>query len=302
MNYVMRVRAFAKINLSLRVLGARADGYHDLRTIFQSIALHDTLTIRAARGPFRVTCDDPSCPTDDTNLVWRAANHLWQAAGRRGILRDVSIDVKKRIPLQAGLGGGSSDAAAALRALARLWRVDERRVRATAGRLGADIPYFLKGGTVLGLERGDLLFPLIDPPQAWVVLVLPPFGVSTKEAFAWWDADTAAHRGGGADPRVRPWGDTGVGPYGGYELVNDLEAPVASRHAAITRAVAALRKAGAAHAAMSGSGSAVFGLFVRQSDARRAARALAGRTRTTLVTRTLNRSKYQILAAPEPIG
>ena len=302
MNYVMRVRAFAKINLSLRVLGASADGYHDLRTIFQSIALHDTLTIRAARGPFRVTCDDPSCPTDDTNLVWRAANHLWQAAGRRGILRDVSIDVKKRIPLQAGLGGGSSDAAAALRALGRLWRVDERRVRAAAGGLGADIPYFLEGGTVLGLERGDLLFPLVDPPKAWVVLVLPPFGVSTKEAFGWWDADTAAHRGGGADPRVRPGADTGVGPNGVHEFVNDLEAPVASRHAAITRAVAALRKAGAAHAAMSGSGSAVFGLFVRQSDASRAARALAGRTRTTLVTRTLNRSKYQTLAAPEPIG
>ena len=80
----MRVRAFAKINLSLRVLGLRADGYHELQTIFQSIALHDTLTIRAARGPFRLTCDDPDCPPDDTNLIWRAAERLWAVSGGRG--------------------------------------------------------------------------------------------------------------------------------------------------------------------------------------------------------------------------
>jgi 4-diphosphocytidyl-2C-methyl-D-erythritol kinase len=181
----MRVRAFAKINLSLRVLGVRADGYHELRTIFQSIALHDTLTIRAARGPFRLTCDDPGCPADDTNLVWRAAERLWKAAGRRGQVRDVAIDLEKRIPVRAGLGGGSSDAAAALRALGRLWGIDERKVRGVAAAIGADVPYFFEGGTVLGLERGDLLFPLLDRPAAWVVLVFPGFGVSTKEAFGW---------------------------------------------------------------------------------------------------------------------
>src|SRR4029079_274972 len=119
-----RVRAFAKINLSLRVLGTRPDGYHELRTIFQSIALHDTLTIRASRGPFRLTCDDPNCPSDYTNLIWRAAERLWKAAGRRGAPRDLAIDLAKRIPLEAGLGGGSSDAAAALRVLGRMWRVD----------------------------------------------------------------------------------------------------------------------------------------------------------------------------------
>jgi hypothetical protein len=185
----MRVRAFAKINLSLRVLGTRADGYHELRTVFQSIALHDTLTIRASRGPFSLTCGDPGCPTDETNLIWRAAARMWAAAGRRGAPRDVAIDLAKRIPMQAGLGGGSSNAAAALRALARRWRVGETRVREAAVALGADVPYFLEGGTVLGLERGDLLFPLIDVPAAWVVLVLPDFGVSTKDAFGWFDGD-----------------------------------------------------------------------------------------------------------------
>jgi 4-diphosphocytidyl-2-C-methyl-D-erythritol kinase len=277
----MRVRAFAKINLSLRVLGARADGYHELRTIFQSIALHDTLTIREGRGPFRLSCGDPKCPPDDTNLIWRAAERVWKAAGRRGEPRDLAVDLEKRIPMEAGLGGGSSDAAAALRALGRLWRVDASAVRAAAADLGADVPYFFEGGTVLGLGRGDLLFPLIDYPAAWVVIVLPAFGVSTKEAFGWWDA---------SQPDVAP-------ALHKPELVNDLEAPVAAHHPSIRRMVSALKKAGATQAAMSGSGSAVFGLFATRAIADRAAAALAARTRRTVVTRTLNRSRYQALAA-----
>ena len=184
-----RVRAFAKINRSLEVLGVRPDGFHELRTVFQSIALHDTIAIRAVPGAFQLTCDEPACPADRSNLVWRAAEQVWKAAGRRGVPRDVSIQLTKRIPLQAGLGGGSSDAAAALRAFGRLWRVKPDRVRAIGSSLGADVPYFFEGGTALGLDRGDLLFPLVDAPRAWVVLVIPPFGVSTKEAFAWWDRD-----------------------------------------------------------------------------------------------------------------
>ena len=277
----MRVQAFAKINLSLRVLGVRADGYHELRTIFQSIALHDTLTIRRARGPFRLSCDDPACPGDDTNLVWRAAARLWTASGRRGAPRDIAVDLHKRIPVQAGLGGGSSDAAAALRALGRLWRVDEARVRAVGAAIGADVPYFFEGGRVLGLERGDLLFPLVDEPAAWVVLVLPAFGVSTKEAFGWWDEGQRA-------PRVLSLAKG--------ELVNDLEGPVTAHHPRIARLVAALRRAGASHAAMSGSGSAVFGLFKARTAAVGAAAALGGRSRRALVSRTLARAKYRALA------
>jgi len=186
-----RVRAFAKINRSLEVLGVRPDGFHELRTVFQSIALHDTIAIRAVPGAFQLTCDEPACPADRSNLVWRAAEQVWKAAGRRGAPRGVSIQLTKRIPLQAGLGGGSSDAATALRALGRLWRVHPDRVRAIGSALGADIPYFFEGGTALGLDRGDLLFPLVDAPRAWVVLVIPSFGVSTKDAFAWWDRDGA---------------------------------------------------------------------------------------------------------------
>jgi 4-diphosphocytidyl-2-C-methyl-D-erythritol kinase len=283
----MRVRAFAKINLSLRVLGTRADGYHELRTIFQSIALHDTLTIRAARGPFRLTCDDPDCPSDRTNLIWQAAERTWRAAGRRGVPRDAVVDLKKRIPMEAGLGGGSSGAAAALRAFGRLWRVDEPRIRAIGRALGADVPYFFEGGSVLGLERGDLLFPLIDHLAAWVVLVLPNFGVSTKDAFEWWDADrkgTKVTKDGTNDTK-----DT-------EETGNDLQKPVMARHPQIGRIVAALRRAGAGGAAMTGSGSTVFGLFGSETAASKAARAVAARSRRTLVTRTLNRPQYQRLA------
>jgi 4-diphosphocytidyl-2-C-methyl-D-erythritol kinase len=280
---VCKARAFAKINLSLRALGMRPDGYHELRTILQSIRLHDTLTIRAVPGPFQLTCDDPDCPSNATNLIWRAAEQLWTVAGRRGSPRDISIDLAKRIPLQAGLGGGSSDAAAALRALGRMWRIDEAHQRATAAALGADVPYFFEGGTVLGLERGDLLFPLIDHPDAWVVIALPPFGVSTKEAFGWWDA---AH----AERSVLR-----------AALGNDLEGPVGARHPQITRLISGMRRTGASHAAMSGSGSAVFGLFSRRQEAVRAAEALGasrqGRGIVTMVTRTLNRARYQALAA-----
>jgi len=285
MNCVMRDRAFAKINLSLRVLGVLAGGYHELRTILQSIALHDTLTIRAVPGPFHLTCDDPDCPSNSTNLIWRAAEQLWTAAGRRGSPRDISIDLAKRIPLRAGLGGGSSDAAAALRALGRMWRLDEAHQRATAAALGADVPYFFEGGTVLGLERGDLLFPLIDYPAAWVVVALPPFGVSTKEAFGWWDG--IALRPG--ESRAR------------RELHNDLEGVVAAHHPQIKRLISAMRRAGASHAALSGSGSAVFGLFARRTEAVRAAETLgsssSGRRIATMLTRTLNRTRYQALAA-----
>lgn len=289
----MRVRAFAKINLSLRVVATRDDGYHELRTIFQSIALHDTLTFARRRGAFALTADDPACPSDDTNLIWRAADRMWKASGRRGTPRDVAVQLKKRIPLQAGLGGGSSDAAAALRVFARFWRVADTAVRDAAVALGADVPYFLEGGTALGLDRGDLLFPLIDTPPAWVVLVLPPFGVSTKEAFAWWDQRAGRAGGAGRAGAARK----ASGSRSAYEVGNDLERAVAARHPEIARIVRALRAERAVQAAMSGSGSAVFGLFDRRADAARADGALASKTRRTLLTRTLNRSKYQRLAA-----
>ena len=289
MSCAVRVSAYAKINLSLRVLGVRPDGYHELRTIFQSIALHDTLTVRVRRGPFALKCDDPQCPADGTNLVWRAAEHAWAVSGRRGTLRDVEVRLAKRIPLQAGLGGGSSDAAAALGAFGSLWGMKDTPLREIAATLGADVPYFLEGGTVLGLDRGDLLYPLVDHPPAWVTVVVPGFGVSTAEAYRWWDAES------GTD-RARPTGAWRTLSAPLSDLRNDLQDPVAARHPEIAQIVSALRKAGAFHAAMSGSGSAVFGLFSRRAAAERVARKLDGKGARALLTRTVSRAAYRRLA------
>jgi 4-diphosphocytidyl-2-C-methyl-D-erythritol kinase len=194
---VVTVPAFAKINLTLRVLGVRDDGYHAVRTVLQSLAHHDTLTFHAGRGACRIECDHPECPTDRSNLVWRAADLVWRAAGRRTRPQGVVVQIVKRIPLQAGLGGGSSDAVAAIRGLVALWRLDlpRQRLQAIAASLGADVPFFLEGGTALGLERGDVVFPLIDHPAAWVTLALPAFGVSTKEAYQWFDETTPLRPG-----------------------------------------------------------------------------------------------------------
>jgi len=301
----VRVRACAKINLTLRVLGIRADGYHELRTTFQSLALHDTLTFAAAPGPFRIISNDPDCPTDQSNLVWKAAARLWNAAGRPGDPDGVTVRITKRVPVQAGLGGGSSDAAAALRALRALWglEVADERLEDIGRDLGADVAFFLTGGTVLGVERGDLLFPLVDAPRAWVVLARPDFGVGTKDAYAWWDA--AWHGSAEAQPGPfspsppsRPSGPSRPSrPNRKDEWTNDLQGPVVARHPRILRLVRSLTRNGAQFSAMSGSGSAVFGLFPDKGTAERAAASLRSRTVSTWVTRTTTRNEHERASA-----
>jgi 4-diphosphocytidyl-2-C-methyl-D-erythritol kinase len=286
------IRACAKINLELRVLGPRPDGFHDVRTTLQSIALHDILTFTRTRGPFTIECDDPGVPAAG-NIVGRAAAGLWKAAGRKGRLADVHVKIDKRIPVAAGLGGGSANAAAALRALTALWgaRVDPVRLRALAATLGADVPYFLEGGTALGVERGDVVYPLADAAPRWVVLVIPPFGVSTPDAYRWWDE--AARPLQGRRMVRRPVQGPSV-----RSGVNDLQPPVAGRHPEIGRIARALQRAGAVAATMSGSGSAVFGLFVTRAAAEAAAGALAASKRRAIVTRTLSRSVYARFTLP----
>jgi 4-diphosphocytidyl-2-C-methyl-D-erythritol kinase len=289
----LRVSAFAKINIDLRVLSRRPDGYHELRTTFQSIALADTLTFTRSAGPFRIVCSDPACPTDESNLVWRAAALVWKAARRRGAPKGVTVRIDKRVPMQAGLGGGSSDAAAALRALARWWRVSiaPNGLRQLASAIGADVPYFLEGGTALGLNRGDVLVPLDDIARAWVVLIVPDFGVSTKQAFGWWDRE---HPGQGGRERQEGQDRKGLTARR-RTIANDLEPVVARRHPIVRRLTRELTREGASHASLSGSGSAVFGLFASRPAAERAAAAFIGRH--VVVTRTLSRRECGKLAA-----
>lgn len=295
------VRAHAKINLDLRVLGTRPDGFHELRTVFQSLELHDVLVCRAAPGDFAIACRDAHVPRDRNNLVWKAAESLWKAIGYAGSPRDTTVRLEKRIPVQAGLGGGSADAAAALVGLARLWLggrqpVDVQMLRDLAAELGADVPFFLWGGTALGLGRGEEIYPLVDLPRHAVLLLMPPFGVSTAEAYGWYDEERAEGFRDAAPRDLQvlpvPW------PSRAAQMVNDLEGPVARRHPEIAQVKVGLRQAGAIGAAMSGSGSAIYGLFRTSRAALAASRSLRRPGWRLLLTRTLSRVEYERAARP----
>lgn len=287
-------RAHAKINLSLEVRGARSDGYHELRTIFQSLDLHDTVTCVRVKGPFSLQCTSPDVPRDASNLIWRAASAISQIVRGGNEPDGVAVILDKRIPVGGGLGGGSSDAAATLAALARLWKadLDQAQLRALAAELGADVPYFLTGGTALGLDRGDEIYPLADLPGWPAVLLTPSFVVSTKEAYAWFDADGAPDKGAGAGVIRSVDGALTV------TVSNDLEPAVRRRHAAIGEMRAALDECGAVASAMSGSGSTVFGLFRNQRDAASASRAAARSGWHACLTRTLRRDEYRRRSVP----
>jgi 4-diphosphocytidyl-2-C-methyl-D-erythritol kinase len=276
------LKAHAKLNLDLRVLGRREDGYHELRTIFQAIALHDTLVIESTpRRAFTLHGDASAMPLDEQNLAWKAAAALWAAIGRTGSPVGVRVTVRKRIPTQAGLGGGSSDAAATLQGLDRLWRarLNARELLSLATTLGADVPYFLVGGTALGLARGDDVYPLIDLPVRDIVIVQPDFGIATRDAYDW----LAAGRAGASASSV----DRSDG------FTNDFEAVVEKQHPEIRQIRERLLQLGASVARMSGSGSAVFGLFDTPARARRAAAALRRSHWAVMQTRTARRTVNQ---------
>jgi 4-diphosphocytidyl-2-C-methyl-D-erythritol kinase len=283
----IRLRPSAKINLTLRVGPMRRDGFHDVRTVMQSIALSDTLTVTPRRGPFSLVTSVPDVPADHRNLVWQAAAVLWRALGRAGEPRDASVTLEKHIPQAAGLGGGSADAAAALVALNRLWRGGRplRDLLTLAAEIGSDVPFFLHGGTALAVGRGEEVYPLTDVRRMGVVVVKPAFGVATADAYRWLDEDRARNKD--REPGVPPGLDVGWAS-GPLAMINDLEPAVGARHAGIGDIVAACRDAGAKGVAMSGSGSAVFAVFPL-SRVRGVARRLARADRLVIVTRTLSR-------------
>jgi len=285
----LTLRPPAKINLMLKVGPRLATGFHDVRTVMQTIGLSDTIVFTPRPGPFALAVRAPGVTADPDNLVWRAALSLWRAAGRAGDPRGVHVKLEKAIPVGAGLGGGSADAAAALVALNTIWDTglsppDLRRI---AAGLGADVPFFLVGGTALGAGRGDDVYPLEDAARLGVVVIKPAFGVSTAEAYGWLDADRA--EGLEADGR-RP-ADLPIGwASGPLAMGNDLEAPVVRRHQAVREAIDACLRAGALGAAMTGSGSAVFAVF-SEAAAVRAARQLRRPDWLVLPTRTTSRAE-----------
>ncbi len=287
----VRVPAYAKVNLRLDVLGLRADGYHELRTVFQAISLHDTLVLETKREPgidLRITGNSQLAgePGHD-NLVYRALDQL---AREIGFQRGVRAVLTKRIPVGRGLGGGSSDAAAALVGLLRLAgkRIAAARLLEIASGLGADVPFFLHGGRALGIGRGDEIYPLPDVARRHVLVISPhDIAVPTKDAYQWLSEELT---NGDGPTKLMRFCALCWSPQGGA-LSNDFEAAVFPRYPRLAAIKRELLQQGAAEASLAGSGSAVFGVYQHPAKARRAARAFP-KDQVFLCT-TLSRAEYR---------
>jgi 4-diphosphocytidyl-2-C-methyl-D-erythritol kinase len=286
----VRLRAFAKVNLCLHVLGKRPDNYHELRTIFQTISLHDTLDLSITPGSsglgIFLQSNDPTLPLGPENLVMRAIQAICPEIGFQG---SVSVHLEKRIPVARGLGGGSSDAAAALIGMLRLAQMEVPlpRLMEIAAGLGADVPFFLFGGRALAVSRGDEIYPLPDLPRRTILVVSPKeIGVSTKDAYEWLSAELTNRS---KPPNI--WGFCALcWSRQGAGVSNDFERPVFHRYPRLREIRDGLLKRGAVDAALAGSGSAVFGIFRNPAQARRAARAFP--EDSVFVVETLSRENY----------
>ena len=289
----VRIPAFAKVNLRLDIFGKRADGYHELRTIFQTVSLHDEVRLRASRSAGislaihgnAVLSQEPS----RENLVYRAVDALRASLKIRS---GVEIELHKKIPAGRGLGGGSSDAAAALLGYLRLTkaRIREPRLLEIASSLGADVPFFLHGGRALGVSRGDEIYPLPDIPKLTLLIVSPrSIHVATPAAYKWLKAAPLSLTKSSADSKLWKfcalcWSVQGSG------LSNDFERPVFRRHPRLGQIKRALLQGGASEASLAGSGSAVFGVFPSPALARRA--AVGFPHDETFVCETVSRDRY----------
>ena len=278
----MKYRSFAKINLGIEVLGKREDGYHEIRTLFQSIEFGDILEFRPlADREIRLSGTDASIPWDDRNLVHRAARLLQQDFPKAG---GAEVLVTKNVPAGKGLGGGSGNAAMTLFALNGLWELglDQSRLQEYGRRLGADVPYFLTGGLCLGEGRGDVITSLPDLPVYSCVLVLPSFPILTSDIY-------------GRLRLTSPSEDSKMNRFLARRefglLENKLEETVFSLYPRLKAIKSSFLDKEAVLSLVSGTGSAVFGLF---EDRKKAARALAdmGRTEEALLVETLSRERY----------
>ena len=279
---MMRVKAYAKVNLFLEITGKRPDGYHTLSTVFQTISLADEIALRPSPD-LRLACSDATLPVDERNLAMRAAIRLLgervseKASKRvsnasphsptRSLAHSlVHITLTKNIPLGAGLGGGSSDAAAVLIGLSKFWRrrLPTSALQRCAKGLGADVPFFLTGGTCLGQGIGDRIKKLPALPKTWLVLVYPGFGVSTREAYARVRLPVKGLRSVHRFIKSLPTGNKEWPS----QLFNRFEEFVFPQYPELSRIKQGLLQAGARGALMSGSGSTVFGVAATEAQGR----------------------------------
>lgn len=287
--------SYAKVNLSLRILGKRPDGYHEIQTVLQTVSLHDNLTIAAtSEDRIEFACDDLTIPRDAANIVVKAAQAL---RARFGVTFGCQIKLEKRIPAQGGLGGGSSNAAVTLLALATLWELPAKHddLLELAAALGADVPFFLAGGCVLATGIGTQLTPLPDQPKHHLLIVTPAASVSTADAYKALKApslttsDTASIL---AISRTQAtFSDSGLRVLCDH-LENDFERVIFDMEPEIRRVKEALIQAGARCALLAGSGASVFGIFENDDALSGAAQALNESGWRIFSCVTLSRDEY----------
>lgn len=284
--------SFAKINWALYVLGRRADDYHELRTIFQTVTLHDRLHLTpSADERIEIRCDEPSIPVDESNLIYKAALALRELYGKR---QGVRISLEKRIPAGGGLGGGSSNAAIALLGLARLWRIETTRSELSelGASLGADVPFFFTGGTAEGKGLGTQISPLADVAETHLLIVTPGVKVLTAEAYKALSAPALTKANGDIMLSISR-ADAQFPGFVPYHLHNDFERVVLRLEPEIERAKKALGLAGARATLLAGSGASVFGVFDnREAQARAAVLLESERGWRVFSCKTLGRDGY----------
>jgi len=284
----IRVKSYAKINWTLDVLFKREDGYHEIRTIYQTVSLHDRLRLIETTDILEISCDDQRVPVGDTNLAHKAARLLRDATGVKSGAR---IEIEKRIPVAAGLGGGSSNAAATLLGLQRLWRVElpEREMFRLAAKLGSDVPFFLIGGTALGIGRGEEVYPVEETESENLLLVNPGFGVETPAAYARLSRLTLKE-----SARIIPFTLFAAKAIRELPLAasNDLEETVSAAHPEIAEVKRELLSYGARRALMSGSGATVLGVFDNSQASKRAQSKMRRAGYWSVRARAINRQQY----------
>lgn len=268
----LHLNAYAKINLTLDVLGDRPDGYHDIETVLHTVELHDSITLRENGEGIAVRCESPDVPADTRNIVHKAAALLKETFH---VSRGVEVELTKCIPIASGLGGGSSDAAVTLLGLAQMWklRLGERQLMDLASQIGSDVPFFLAGGAALATGRGERIRLLRPLPTTWVVLVRPPLQVSTEWAYGEVNHEMPRRR---PDTRAVVRALDAEDPAEVGRLLCNVFAEVVENHHPVVRT---LRERMASQhplgVSMSGTGPVLFALAAKESDARTLGEALA---------------------------
>ena len=288
---VLSLPSFGKINLHLQVIGRRPDGFHDLCTVFQSISLHDTITVSEG-SEIELTCSDPSIPVGENNILVRAANNLREEFGHDGGAR---ICLEKRIPAPGGLGGGSSNAAVVLLALRKLWDLDIKleELHDIAERLGSDVPFFLYGGTALGMGRGERVEPIEDFCEEFMLVVTPDVAVATRDAFNRLKARSLTKQDSERILRLCRF-DLESADFKYTAFKNDFETTVFATHPEVERVKQTLLDLDADRAMLSGSGGSVFAVFDKEETRQAAMKALDNEVNwRKFAVATISRNEYR---------